>query len=57
MDLYIYDPLGKVVEYSITTNNNVEIVEFTPTINGNYTVKVTNEYSDTFTAFGISWIQ
>ena len=57
LDLYVYDPSGNYVDSSITTNNNVEIVEFMPTTSGNYTIMVTNEYSDTITFYSISWTQ
>lgn len=57
LDLYVYDPSGNYVDSSITTNNNVEIVEFMSTTSGNYTIMVTNEYSDTITFYSISWTQ
>jgi len=40
LDMEIYDPDGNLVCYSMSANNNMEIVEFTPTVSGNYMIRV-----------------
>ncbi len=59
LDLYIYDVNGNLVCSSTTTNNNVEIVDFTPASNGNYTIKIcrqaTTNPSDV--RFAYAWLQ
>ncbi len=62
-DLRVYDNNGMLRGESVKTNNNVEIVEFTATYTGNYTVrisKVSNAMYNGTTAvpiiFAVSWI-
>ena len=64
LDLSIYTPNGALMSYSSqTTNNNLEIIEFTPTIAGTYTVRITNFESATMglitsdTIYSMAWIQ
>lgn len=40
LDLKIYSPSGQVVASSTTTNNNIEVVEFTPTVTGTYIARI-----------------
>lgn len=40
LDMVINDPNGNQVCYSMSANNNTEIVEFTPTVSGNYMIRV-----------------
>ena len=56
LDLYVKDPNGSVVGSSRTGNNNVEIVEFDPTISGTYTIEV-RRFAGTADrdSFGLAW--
>lgn len=40
IDLKIYNPSGSLVASSVTTNNNLEIVDFTPTVSGLYKIRI-----------------
>ena len=40
LDLYVYNTNGNIIGSSTTTNNNVEIVDFTATYTGKYTIKI-----------------
>ncbi len=40
LELYIYDPNGNLVGSSSVPYGNFEIVQFAPTISGNYTIKI-----------------
>jgi serine protease AprX len=40
LDLEVYAPNGALAAYSISAVNNVELVKFTPTVTGAYTIKV-----------------
>ena len=40
LDLRLFDPLGNAVDVSASYDNNNEIIEFTPTIAGDYTIKI-----------------
>ena len=40
MDFAIYDPNGTMVASSTTTYNNVEIVDFIPTVSGQYRIRI-----------------
>lgn len=59
LDLYVYAPNNSVANWiSGTTNNNVEIVEFTPTVPGLYTIEVntvTGTASTESIYFGVAW--
>ena len=58
MDLYIIDPNGQIVAASTTANNNTEMVEFTPTVKGTYTVIVDGYIlENTYEVFGLAWYQ
>ncbi|MGM9680077.1 MAG: S8 family serine peptidase [Eubacteriales bacterium] len=57
LDLKLYDPNGNLVAYSVTAKNNIEILEYTPTVSGVYTIEV-----ETFTAssgdvcYSVAWM-
>ena len=54
--LAIYDPNGNFVVSSNEIYTNTEIVEFVPTIAGNYTIKVINYTPSEYNAyFGVAW--
>lgn len=56
LNIYIRDPSGCIVGSSITTKNNVEIVDFVPTVTGTYTIIVNREDFSSETAYyGIAW--
>jgi serine protease AprX len=40
LDLEVYDPSGNMVGSSISAANNVELVEFNPTVTGTYQIRV-----------------
>jgi serine protease AprX len=40
LDLEVYAPNGALVAYSVSAVNNVELVDFTPTVTGTYTLRV-----------------
>ncbi|ACL77486.1 S8 family peptidase [Ruminiclostridium cellulolyticum] len=40
LDLEVFDPEGNQVGYSMSANNNLEVVEFTPTMSGEYKIMV-----------------
>lgn len=47
IDLKIYNPSGSLVASSTTSNNNLEIVDFTPTVSGQYTMRICRaDYND-----------
>lgn len=47
IDLKIYNPSGSLVASSTTDNNNLEIVEFTPTVSGQYKMRICRaDYND-----------
>ncbi len=56
LDLEIYDAAGNKIGSSTTIYNNLEIVDFTATIAGNYTIKI-NRISPTGEKvyYGIAW--
>ena len=56
LDLYVYDPNGNLVGSSTTTRGNVEIVQFSPSTSGYYTIKVTRASGTTTEdAFAVAW--
>lgn len=63
LDLKIYNSAGNLICTSITNDNNVEIVEFTPTVYDTYTIRVVMEdpaqsdNSVVATRYSIAWIQ
>lgn len=58
MDLYVLDPNGSIVGSSNSANNNTELVEFTPTIAGNYTILVDGYILENdYEVFGLAWYQ
>lgn len=56
LDLYVYDSNGNIVESALSSTNNVEIVQFTPSVTGQYMIKV-RQYSnsDQKVYFGLAW--
>lgn len=58
LNIYIYDPSGNFVGSSITSNNNLEIVDFTANTTGNYTVRIRRISSaNEEVYFGIAWLK
>lgn len=41
LNLYVYDPNGNLVAASVASASNFEIVQFIPTVSGNYQIKIT----------------
>lgn len=56
LDLFVYDSSGNLVGSSVTTYNNLEIVDFEATYSGNYTVRI-SRVSETGEKvyYGIAW--
>ncbi len=42
LDLSVFNPYGTCVATSSTIHSNFEIVQFTPTVSGNYTIRITD---------------
>lgn len=63
LDLQIYNSSGVLLYSSATSNNNVEIIEFSPSSYGTYTIRVVNTSPASYdslkynTPYSISWIQ
>ncbi|MBQ2240626.1 MAG: pre-peptidase C-terminal domain-containing protein, partial [Clostridia bacterium] len=63
LDLIILDSFGEELYNSTTDNNNVELVEFTPTAYDTYTIRVfqfapaESSNSTGTTPYSIAWIQ
>lgn len=59
LDLKIYDPNGTAIALSTTQYSNYEIVEFSPTVSGTYTIKITRSASATAAEeiVGLAFIQ
>lgn len=57
MHIWLHDPDGVVVAVSSTWDSNHEVIEFTPTKAGPYTIKIRgfNVPSDLSSYFGIAW--
>lgn len=56
MELRVYDPNGNLVGSSIVNYGNVQIVQFSPTMTGTYTVKVKLNHSPMDkTYFSVAW--
>lgn len=54
--LKVYDPNGNQVAYSDVSGSNTEIVQFEPSTEGNYTIKITNgNVSDQIVYYGLAW--
>ncbi len=61
LNIHIYDDSNNLVCYSTTSNNNVEIVEFTPSATGTYRIKISNYepatgYRDYYSIYSFSWV-
>ncbi len=56
LDLYVYDPNGNLIEYATSGSNNLEIVDFEPTMVGQYRIMV-KQYSnsDKVVYYGVAW--
>lgn len=58
MDLVVYDPDGNMVASSTTSYNNVEIVDFTPTVAGQYRIyMICSNPSAVSIPYCVSWSQ
>ena len=59
LDLKVYTPNSSTpIAVSMTKNNNVEIVQFTPTVSGTYRIEVVQTTpSNHATSYGIAWYQ
>lgn len=56
LDIEVYDPSGNKIAQSATTNNNLEIVDFTATADGDYTVKIERKSATgSYVYYGIAW--
>lgn len=57
LDLYVYDPDGNLVAYSISWDGNYEFVEFVPKKMGVYTIKIYgfSVPNDFWSWYGIAW--
>ncbi len=56
LDIRVYPPnSSSPIAASTTSYNNVEIVDFEPTIAGTYTVVITNYSSSATTYYGLAW--
>jgi Bacterial pre-peptidase C-terminal domain len=57
LDVWLYDPDGILVASSASYDSNNEVIEFTPTKAGPYTIKVRgfNVPSDLSSYYGIAW--
>jgi hypothetical protein len=56
MDLYILNPSNAIIAYSISYDNNYEIVEFTPSVSGTYTATVAKwRFVGTSEYYGLAW--
>lgn len=56
LNIQVRDPNGNVVGASTTTNNNVEIVDFVPSITGTYTITVTRaDASNETVYYALAW--
>lgn len=51
LDIQVFDPYGVQVDYSNSSWDNVEIVDFTPTVAGTYTLRVTRYSSPDATTY------
>lgn len=56
LNITVKNPSGSTVASSSTTYNNVEIVDFVPTVTGTYTIEITrnDSYSETV-YYGLAW--
>jgi serine protease AprX len=58
LDLYVYNPDGTLAMGCYSANSNTELVEFTPTVTGTYTIKVEGYLlENNFEVIGLSWYQ
>jgi hypothetical protein len=57
LDLYVYDPDGILVAYSLSWDGNYEFIEFVPKKMGVYTIKIYgfSVPNDFWSWFGIAW--
>lgn len=56
LDLRVYPPNSSTpIASSTKLYNNVEIVDFEPTVSGTYTIVITNYSSSATTYFGLAW--
>ncbi len=58
INIYLLNPAGTVVASSQTVNNTVEIIEYTPSVAGNYRIKIQRSGSVNYsTSIGEAWYQ
>jgi serine protease AprX len=58
LDLEVYDPSGNMVGSSISAANNVELVEFNPTVTGTYQIRVVGYAMQNDSEWiGLAWYQ
>ncbi len=58
LDLVIYDPYGNYVTSSMSGNNNLELVQFTPSVTGTYTIRVVDYALQNYTEWiSLAWYQ
>ena len=58
IDIFLLDPSGNTVASSQTTTNNLEIIEYTPTVAGTYTIKIQHTGVTNYATYiGEAWIQ
>lgn len=56
LDIIVYDPNGWPITGSFSLTNNTEVIQFTPTTTGTYTIEITYcETSNKTTYFGLAW--
>lgn len=58
INLYVYNASGTLVASSTTSNNNLEIAQFTPVSSGTYKIRVKRAVSGTSNIYyGLAWLQ
>jgi serine protease AprX len=58
LDLYVYQPDNTLAKCSCSANNNTELVEFTPSMQGTYQIVVQGyELSNAYEIIGLAWNQ
>ncbi|MBX3015245.1 MAG: S8 family serine peptidase [Caldilineaceae bacterium] len=60
-DLYVRQPNNGIVDYSVSSNNGYEIVEFTAPVTGKYKIQVyrnpTGDAAESSNYLGIAWVK
>jgi hypothetical protein len=57
LDLQILDPYGRVIAYSASSSNSVEVANFTPRVSGTHTIRISSTRFEpgTSTYVGVAW--